>query len=113
MVGRIPPIGALRGTSPLFLAFTGTYQGMGGIVLISDFIEDGGRKRGQTWVRPYPFVLSPMAASLSFGIMTSTVLVLILVPSFYCIMDILFKIGPRPEKSPVTEPAIAEPAIAG
>ena len=57
--------------------------------------------------------LIPMAASLSFGIMTSTVLVLILVPSFYCIMDILFKIGPRPEKSPVTEPAIAEPAIAG
>jgi multidrug efflux pump subunit AcrB len=57
--------------------------------------------------------LIPMAASLSFGIMTSTVLVLILVPSFYCIMDILFKIGPRPEKSPVTESAIAEPAIAG
>jgi len=57
--------------------------------------------------------LIPMAASLSFGIMTSTVLVLILVPSFYCILDILFKIGPRPEKSPATESVIPEPAIAG
>jgi len=56
--------------------------------------------------------LIPMAASLSFGIMTSTVLVLILVPSFYCIMDILFKIGPRPERSPTPESAIAEPVIA-
>jgi multidrug efflux pump subunit AcrB len=55
--------------------------------------------------------LIPMAASLSFGIMTSTVLVLILVPSFYCIMDLLFKIGPRPEKSPSPQPASAEPAI--
>jgi len=53
--------------------------------------------------------LIPMAASLSFGIMTSTVLVLILVPSFYCIMDILFKIGPRPEPdSAIAEPVIAE-----
>lgn len=57
--------------------------------------------------------LIPMAASLSFGIMTSTVLVLILVPSFYCILDIIFKIGPRPEKSQVVEPAIAKPAIIG
>ena len=57
--------------------------------------------------------LIPMAASLSFGIMTSTVLVLILVPSFYCIMDILFKIGPRPERSPTPESTIAEPFIAG
>ncbi|MFT5093276.1 MAG: HAE1 family hydrophobic/amphiphilic exporter-1 [Porticoccaceae bacterium] len=56
--------------------------------------------------------LIPMAASLSFGIMTSTVLVLILVPSFYCIFDILFKIGPRPESGPTPESAIAEPAIA-
>jgi HAE1 family hydrophobic/amphiphilic exporter-1 len=56
--------------------------------------------------------LIPMAASLSFGIMTSTVLVLILVPSFYCIFDILFKIGPRPESSPTPESAITEPAIA-
>jgi HAE1 family hydrophobic/amphiphilic exporter-1 len=57
--------------------------------------------------------LIPMAASLSFGIMTSTVLVLILVPSFYCILDILFKIGPRPEASTTPESAIAEPVIAG
>ena len=57
--------------------------------------------------------LIPMAASLSFGIMTSTVLVLILVPSFYCILDILFKIGPRPERSPTPESTIAEPVIAG
>lgn len=53
--------------------------------------------------------LIPMAASLSFGIMTSTILVLILVPSFYCIMDIVFKIGPRPEKSPAQQAVIAEP----
>jgi len=45
--------------------------------------------------------LIPMATSLSFGIMMSTVLVLILVPSFYCILDILFKIGPRPEEAPL------------
>jgi hydrophobic/amphiphilic exporter-1 (mainly G- bacteria), HAE1 family len=57
--------------------------------------------------------LIPMAASLSFGIMTSTVLVLILVPSFYCILDILFKIGPRPEKSSAAEPAIAKPVVVG
>lgn len=55
--------------------------------------------------------LIPMAASLSFGIMTSTILVLILVPSFYCILDILFKIGPRPESSPTPESAIAEPVL--
>ena len=48
--------------------------------------------------------LIPMAASLSFGIMMSTVLVLILVPSFYCILDILFKIGPRPEAEPSANP---------
>jgi hypothetical protein len=37
------------------------------------------------------------------------VLVLILVPSFYCIMDILFKIGPRPEPdSAIAELVIAE-----
>jgi HAE1 family hydrophobic/amphiphilic exporter-1 len=48
--------------------------------------------------------LIPMAASLSFGIMMSTVLVLILVPSFYCILDILFKIGPRPEAEPSENP---------
>lgn len=55
--------------------------------------------------------LIPMATSLSFGIMMSTVLVLILVPSFYCILDMLFKIGPRPEESPTAENAasIAEP----
>jgi hypothetical protein len=55
-----------------------------------------------------------MAASLSFGIMTSTVLVLILVPSFYCILDILFKIGPRPEASTTekVEMSISEPVMA-
>ena len=57
--------------------------------------------------------LIPMAASLSFGIMTSTILVLILVPSFYCILDILFKIGPRPASSPIPESATVEPAIVG
>lgn len=46
--------------------------------------------------------LIPMATSLSFGIMMSTVLVLILVPSFYCILDILFRIGPRPEQASET-----------
>jgi HAE1 family hydrophobic/amphiphilic exporter-1 len=58
--------------------------------------------------------LIPMAASLSFGIMTSTVLVLILVPSFYCILDILFKIGPRPEASTTekVEMSISEPVMA-
>lgn len=57
--------------------------------------------------------LIPMAVSLSYGIMTSTVLVLILVPSFYCIMDILFKIGPRPEETPTSKDAasIVERAI--
>jgi hypothetical protein len=30
--------------------------------------------------------------------------VLILVPSFYCILDILFKIGPRPEAEPSANP---------
>ncbi len=39
--------------------------------------------------------LIPMATSLSFGIMMSTVLVLILVPSFYCIFDVLFRTSPR------------------
>ena len=57
--------------------------------------------------------LIPMATSLSFGIMMSTVLVLILVPSFYCILDILFKIGPRPEQSDESETAFNEPAIVG
>jgi hydrophobic/amphiphilic exporter-1 (mainly G- bacteria), HAE1 family len=46
--------------------------------------------------------LIPMATSLSFGIMMSTLLVLILVPSFYCILDILFHIGPRPEQTEST-----------
>ena len=55
--------------------------------------------------------LIPMAASLSFGIMTSTILVLILVPSFYCILDIIFKIGPRPESRLTPESAIAEPPL--
>jgi hydrophobic/amphiphilic exporter-1 (mainly G- bacteria), HAE1 family len=57
--------------------------------------------------------LIPMATSLSFGIMMSTVLVLILVPSFYCILDILFKIGPRPEGSPTEKHGtpIGEPAL--
>ena len=57
--------------------------------------------------------LIPMAASLSFGIMMSTVLVLILVPSFYCILDILFKIGPRPEESAAErlETSIANPVV--
>jgi hydrophobic/amphiphilic exporter-1 (mainly G- bacteria), HAE1 family len=56
--------------------------------------------------------LIPMAASLSFGIMTSTVLVLILVPSFYCIMDILFKIGPRPEELTARKPETSTAAPA-
>lgn len=49
--------------------------------------------------------LIPMATSLSFGIMMSTVLVLILVPSFYCILDILFRIGPRPDSTHSATPA--------
>lgn len=55
--------------------------------------------------------LIAMAASLSFGIMTSTVLVLILAPPFHCIMDIVFKIGPRSEMISVSQPAIAERAV--
>ena len=55
--------------------------------------------------------LIPMAASLSFGIMTSTILVLILVPSFYCIMDIVFKIGPRAETRSAGEPTVAKSAM--
>lgn len=41
--------------------------------------------------------LIPMATSLSFGIMMSTVLVLVLVPSFYCIFDVMFHTSPRPD----------------
>ena len=45
--------------------------------------------------------LIPMATSLSFGIMMSTVLVLILVPSFYCIFDTLFGTSPQPRDNHV------------
>jgi HAE1 family hydrophobic/amphiphilic exporter-1 len=55
--------------------------------------------------------LIPMATSLSFGIMMSTVLVLVLVPSFYCIFDKLFRIGPRPEGSSAPESATAPSAF--
>lgn len=56
--------------------------------------------------------LIPMATSLSFGIMMSTLLVLILVPSFYCILDLLFRIGPRPDEAPSPYPPTPEPAVA-
>lgn len=57
--------------------------------------------------------LIPMAASLSFGIMTSTVLVLILVPSFYCIFDVLLGISPTPRDEDADRTQEPEPVATG